>query len=86
MEQPLPSQSCTALFARRHSLNFFAESSPILCLQLGIFDALLAPILMEPAYMILALLEEYDLVADALRDENTPSMLLDDALFILQDS
>lgn len=59
-----------------HALDLVAEISPVVCLQLGIFDPLLAPILMQAADMILALLEVGELVADALLDENAPGMLL----------
>jgi hypothetical protein len=38
---------------------------------------------MKPADVILALLEEKELIADTLFDENPPCMLLDNAFLVL---
>jgi hypothetical protein len=74
-----------ALQARRHPLNFIAQATPVFRLQFGIFDTLLAPILMQAADVILALLEVDQFVTDAFRDEDTPSMLLHNGFFVLVD-
>lgn len=65
-----------ALQARRHPLNFIAQATPVLRLQFGVLDALLAPVLMQAADVILALLEVNEFVTNAFCDEDTPSMLL----------
>ena len=71
------------LFADRHILDLLAQCPPIVRLQLRILDELLAPVLMKLANMVLRLLEEDQLVPDALFDEYAPSMLVDDGLLVL---
>jgi hypothetical protein len=72
------------LHARRHPLNLVAQATPVVRLQLGVLDPLLAPVLMQTADVILALLEMDEFVADALRNEDTPGMLLDNGFFVLK--
>lgn len=72
------------LFSSRHCLDFFAQRTPVFGLQLGILHPLLAPVLMQPADVILAHLEIQQLVTDTFLDKHAPRMLLDDRLFVLQ--
>lgn len=73
------------LDARRHSLNFIAQATPVVRLQLGVFDTLLAPVLVQPADMVLALLEMDEFIANAFLDEDAPRMLLHNGFFVLRD-
>lgn len=68
---------------RRHSVDFLAERTPVIRLQLRVLDALLAPVLMEPADVVLAGLEEDELVPDTLLDEYSTRMLLHDRFLVL---
>ncbi len=79
----LYSQESTTSFPKRHVLDFLAQRPPIIRLQLRIFDSLLAPVLVQPAHEILRLLEKYELVPNTFFDENAPSVLVYDGLFIL---
>ena len=73
--QDLGRRNYDRLFSCRHSLHFFAQPSPVVCLQLGVFDSLLAPILVEAANMVLTLLKVRQFISDALPDENAACML-----------
>jgi hypothetical protein len=73
------------LNARRHSLNFITQATPVVRLQLGVFDTLLAPVLVQPADMVLALLEMDKFIANAFLDEDAPRMLLHNGFFVLRD-
>lgn len=75
-----------ALQACRHPLNFIAQATPVLRLQFRVLDTLLAPVLMQAADMILALLEVNEFITNAFRDEDTPSMLLHNGFFVLVDN
>jgi len=76
--------SCTTyLITQRHALNFFAKSSPVVGLKFGILDPLLSPVLMQPRDLILAVLEEEQLISDALPNKNATGMLVDNALLVL---
>lgn len=57
--EQVEAQCCspTQLHARRHSLNFVAQATPVVRLQFGVLDPLLTPVLMQAADVILALLE-----------------------------
>lgn len=66
-----------------HPFYLVTEPSPIVRLQLGILDQLLAPVLMQSANVVLALLEIRNFIPDALLDENSPCMLLYDRLLVL---
>lgn len=75
-----------ALQPRRHPLNFIAQATPVVRLQFRVLHTLLAPILMQAADVILALLEVDEFVTDAFRDKDTPSMLLYNGFFVLVDN
>lgn len=77
------SSRCASLVAQGHSLNLLAQSSPVVRLQLGVFDALLTPILMELADVVHGLLKEHCLISDALLDEDTTCVLVDNRLLVL---
>ncbi len=64
------------LLANWHALNLLAERTPILRLQLSIFDSFLAPVLMQPTDMMLGRLEDVQLVSDTLLDEHSTCVLL----------
>ena len=66
------------LFSQRHILNLLAQRSPIISLKLSILYTLLTPVLMQPADLVLGLLEEDQLIPDALFDEDSSGMLIDD--------
>lgn len=68
---------------KRHSIDFFAQSSPVVRQQLRVLDALLAPILVQTTDVILATLKEENFVTDAFLDEDRPSMLGDNRLLVL---
>lgn len=74
------------LHARRHSLNFVAQATPVVRLKFRILDTLLAPVLVQTADMILALLEVDEFVTDAFFDKDAPSMLLHNGFFVLVDN
>jgi hypothetical protein len=76
------SRHCS-LFTPRHTLNFVCKGTPIVCLQLGVLDAFLRPVLVQLADVVLGLLEEEELVADALFNEDTASVLGDDGFLVL---
>lgn len=67
---------CLLLLPRRHSFHFVTQLPPVVRLQFGILYTLLAPVLVQPTDMVLALLEVDELIPDALLDEHTPCMLL----------
>ena len=71
------------LIAQRHPLDLLTQRSPVVRLELCILDPFLAPILMQSADMILRLLEEEQLVPDALLDKDAAGMLVNDRLLIL---
>ena len=71
------------LIPQRHVLDFLAEPAPIIRLELRVLDALLAPVLMGPADMVLRELEIGQFVADALLDEDASGVLVDDGLLVL---
>ena len=73
----------TSLIAHRHVLNLLAPSSPIVCLELCVLDPLLAPILMQSAHVVLALLKEVELIADAFLDKHSTGVLIDNGLLVL---
>jgi len=85
----MPSTISTALsfrhlsFTQRHPLDLFAQRSPVFSLEFGIFHPLLAPVLVESTDMVLALLEVEKLVTNALLDENSSCVLLNNAFFVL---
>lgn len=81
-----PVTTPNAALARRHPLNFVTQATPIVRLQFGVLDTLLAPVLMQPADVILASLEVNEFVADAFCDEDAPSMLLHNGFFVLVDN
>jgi hypothetical protein len=66
------------LLSRRHSLDLIAEAPPIVGLQLGVFDSLLAPVLMQTADVILALLEVGKFITSTLLNEHPARVLLHD--------
>lgn len=72
------------LLSSRHRLNLLAQRTPVVGLQFRVFNPLLAPVLMQPADMILAHMEVQQLIADTFLDEHTPGMLLDYRLLVLQ--
>lgn len=74
------------LHARRHPLNFVAQATPVVRLKFGVLDTLLAPVLMQTADVILALLEVDEFIMDAFFDEDAPSMLLHNGFFVLVDN
>lgn len=74
------------LIRSRHTLHLLAQRPPIIRLQLRVLDALLAPFLMQPADVVLRLLEEEQLVADALFDEDAAGVLLDYGFLVLLES
>jgi hypothetical protein len=76
------SRHCS-LFSPRHTLDFVCKGTPIVCLQLGVLDTFLRPVLVQLADVVLGLLEEEELVADALFNEDTASVLGDDGFFVL---
>ena len=71
------------LVAQRHALHLLAQRPPIIGLKLGVLDAFLTPILMQPTDMVLARLEEKKLVPDTLFDEDSSRVLLDDRFLVL---
>lgn len=81
--QLLPQQVGTHLFARRHAFHLLAQCPPVLRLELCVLDAFLTPVLMQSADVELALLEIEKLIADALLDEDSACMLLNDAFLVL---
>lgn len=66
----------TSLLPRRHPLDLITESTPIVRLQFRVLDSFLAPVLVQPTDMVLALLEVDEFISDALLDEHAPRMLL----------
>ena len=54
-----PPSNEKVLITQRHMLHLITKPPPIIRLQLRILDPLLAPILMQPAHMILRLLEKH---------------------------
>lgn len=72
------------LICGRHALDLLTERSPIVRLQLRVLDALLAPLLVQPGDVVLALLEEQELVTNTLFDEDAAGMLLHDRLLVLR--
>ena len=66
-----------------HALHLLTQGTPIICLELSVFDAFLGPFLIETRNMVLRLLEEEELVADAFADEDATGVLLDNGLFVL---
>lgn len=73
---------CTS-YTVRHPLDLIAQRSPVVCLQLRVLDSLLAPVLMQPANVILALTEVFQFFLQTLPDEHSPSVLLHNRLFVL---
>ena len=67
---------CCPLNACRHPLDFVAQATPVIRLQFRVLDTLLAPVLMQPADVILALLEVDKFIANTFCDEDAPGMLL----------
>lgn len=72
-----------SLFTCRHAFDLITQTTPVLRLQLGIFHPLLAPVLVQPTDVILALLEVKKLVANTLLDKYSTGMLLHDRLLVL---
>lgn len=66
-----------------HPLHLVTQRPPVVRLQLGVFDAFLTPVLVQPADVILALLEVDQFVSHALPDEHPAGMLLHDGFFVL---
>lgn len=71
------------LLPRRHPLDLVTQSTPIVCLQFRVLNSFLAPVLVQPADMVLALLEVDEFIADALLDEHAPRVLLHNRLLVL---
>jgi hypothetical protein len=71
------------LIPQRHPLHLLTQPPPIIRLQLRILNPFLAPVLVQAADMVLALLEEQQLIANALFDEDAAGVLGDDGLFVL---
>ena len=65
-------------------LDLLTQPPPIIRLQLGILDTLLAPILMCTTDMVLTLLEVDKFVSDAFFDEDAAGVLVDNGLFVLR--
>lgn len=76
--------NCTRLLPRRHTLDLVTQSTPIVRLQFRVLDPFLAPVLVKPADMVLALLEVDEFISDALLDEHAPRVLLHDRFFVLR--
>lgn len=72
-----------SLLARRHPFHLVAQSSPVVGLQFGVLHPFLAPVLMQAADVVLALLEMDELIPNALLDEHAPCVLLHDGFFVL---
>jgi hypothetical protein len=72
------------LFPSWHAFYFLAESSPVICLQFRVLDPLQAPVLVQTANVVLAVLEDDELVTDALLDENTSCVLLYNRFLVLE--
>jgi hypothetical protein len=72
------------LVSKGHTLHLLAQSPPVVGLKLGILDSLLTPVLVQSTDMILRLLEELKLVADAFFDKDSTGMLLDNGLLVLK--
>jgi hypothetical protein len=68
---------------QRHPLNTIHQRPPAIRLQLSVLDALLRPVLMRPRDPPDHALEEDDLVAHALLDEDAARVLVDDGLLVL---
>lgn len=79
-------QSCSPaqLYARRHPLDFVTQATPVVRLQFGVLDPLLAPVLVQTADVVLALLEVNKFVSNAFLDKDTPGMLLNNGCLILK--
>ena len=71
-----PQTTIYILFSHRHVLNLFAKCSPVVGLQFRVFDALLAPILMQFTDVVLGLLEKDEFVTNALLYEHPTRMLV----------
>jgi len=72
------------LLTHWHILNFVAQGFPIINLHLCILHPLLTPVIVQPRNTILRALEGLNFVADALFDEHTSCVLVDNGLFVLQ--
>ena len=68
----------THSISSRHVFDLVAQCPPIIGLELRILDPLLTPVLMQSADVILRLLENDQLIANAFLDENPASVLIDD--------
>jgi hypothetical protein len=71
------------LFPERHALQLVEQSPPVVSQHLRVLDAFLGPVLVPAADVVLRLLEEDELVADALTDEHGTVVLVYDAFLIL---
>lgn len=68
---------------QRHPLDLLPERAPVVRGELGVLDALLAPVLVRARDVEERVLEVKQLVADALADEDAPCVLRHDGLLIL---
>lgn len=71
------------LITERHALQLLMKLLPIICLHLRVLYALLRPVLVPAAHMILRLLEEDELITDALLDKYSSSMLSHNRFLVL---
>ena len=74
---------CSTLVSHRHVFDFITQCSPVVGLQFCILDSLLGPVLVQATDVILRLLEEDQLVANTLLDENAAGMLVNNRLLVL---
>lgn len=72
-----------ALVAEGHALELVKEAAPVVRQHLRVLDALLRPVLVPPADVVLRLLEVDQLVPHALLDEHRPVVLCHDRFFVL---
>lgn len=71
------------LITKRHTIKLIEQPPPVIREHLRVLDALLGPILVPAADMVLGLLEEDELVADALLDEDRAVVLVHDGFLVL---
>jgi hypothetical protein len=79
-EEPSPERPS---ISQRHAFHLFAQLPPIVRLHLCILHALLTPVLVKAADVVLAALEEEYLVTDALLHEDGSRVLRYYGLLVL---
>ena len=71
------------LLPKRHRLHLIRQTPPIVRMQLGVLDQLLAPVLVQATDVVLGALEESELMQETFLDEDAASVLGDNGLFVL---